>query len=80
MNAATENLVLEMLRGIRGDMADMRAVQKEQSVRLAEIAAGLGGLRRDSALDAEVSAHLATRVDRAFDEIDRIKRRLDLTD
>jgi hypothetical protein len=80
MAEVADNLVLDLVRGIRGDLSDMRTVQREHSVRLTEIAASVAGLRRDSGHDAEVSAHLAARVDRAFDEIDRIKRRLDIAD
>lgn len=76
----TENLVLDMLRAMRSDMASIRETQREHGVRLAEIAGAVAGLRRDTAGDAEVSAHLAARVDRLRDEIDRIKRRLEIVD
>lgn len=76
----TESLVLELLRAMRSDMSAMRDTQREHGVRLAEIANALAGLRRDSAGDAEVTAHLAARVDRLRDEVDRIKRRLEIAD
>lgn len=78
--AEVDNLVLEMLRGIRGDVAAIRDVQREHGVRLAELGTGLAGLRRDNAGDAEVSAHLAVRIDRLRDEVDRIKQRLEIAD
>ena len=74
------NLVLEHLRGIRTDLTAVREVQGEHSLRLTELAIGIAGLRRDQAHDAEVGAHLAARIDRMQDEIDRIKRRLELSD
>ena len=80
MAGEAENLVLEHLRSIRADIAGVREVQTEHSIRLAEIASAVAGLRRDQALDAESSAHLAARIDRLREEVERIKRRLDLTD
>lgn len=75
-----ENLVLDMLRAIRGDVAAIRDTQREHGVRLAELGSAVAGLRRDNAGDAEVTAHLAARVDRLRDEIDRIKQRLEIAD
>jgi hypothetical protein len=75
-----DNLVLNMLRAIRADLASQREILTEHGVRLTEIAATTAGLRRDQALDAEAAAHLAARVDRLRDEVERIKRRLDLSD
>ena len=80
MVGETDNIVLEHLRAIRADIASVREVQGEHGVRLTEIASAVAGLRRDQALDAETAAHLAARVDRLRDELERIKRRLDLTD
>ena len=74
------NLVLDMLRAIGGDVAAIRDTQREHGVRLAELASAVAGLRRDNAGDAEVTAHLAARVDRLRDEIDRIKQRLEIAD
>ncbi|WP_439546995.1 hypothetical protein [Sandarakinorhabdus sp.] len=78
--AEVDNLVLEMLRGIRSDVAAIRDVQREHGVRLAELGTTMAGLRRDTAGDAEVTAHLAVRIDRLRDEVDRIKRRLEIAD
>lgn len=78
--AEVENLVLDMLRGIRSDVGAIRDVQREHGVRLAELGTAMAGLRRDTAGDAEVTAHLAVRLDRLRDEVDRIKRRLEIAD
>ena len=80
MTADVENLLLEHMRALRADISDIRRTQQEHSVRLTEIAGSVAGLRRDQALDAEASAHLAARVDRLRDDVERIKRRLELTD
>jgi hypothetical protein len=74
------NLVLEILRDLRRELGSVRDVQREHGLRLTEIAGSLAGMRRDQAGDAEIGAHLAARVDRLHDEIDRLKRRLDLAD
>ena len=76
----TDNLVLDLLRDMRRELASVRDTQREHGIRLTEIAGSVAGLRRDQAGDAEIGAHLAARVDRLHDEIDRIKRRLDLVD
>ena len=78
--AEPENLVLEHLRAIRSDLALQREVLGEHSVRLSDVASAVAGLRRDQALDAEAGAHLAARIDRLRDDVDRIKRRLDLAE
>jgi len=80
MTGEVENLMLEHLRAIRATLARHGEVLNEHGLRLTEIAASVAGLRRDQALDAEASAHLAARVDRLRDEVERIKRRLELTD
>ena len=77
---STDNLVLKLLREIWSDMASVRDTLREHGVRLTEIAGSVAGLRRDQAGDAEIGAHLAARVNRLHDEIDRIERRLDLVD
>jgi len=80
MTGEVENLVLEHLRALRADISDIRLTQNEHSVRFTKLSAAVAGLRRDQALDAEAGAHLAARIDRLRDDVDRIKRRLELTD
>ncbi|MBF0335630.1 MAG: hypothetical protein HQL40_18635 [Alphaproteobacteria bacterium] len=74
------NLILEHLRAIRADMAEMREMQREHGHRLYRIETGLAGLRREQAADAEGVAHVEARLDRLREEVDRIKRRLDIGD
>jgi len=40
----------------------------------------LAGVRREVAGDAEDIAHLGARIDRLREELDQIKRRLDITE
>lgn len=72
-----ENIVLELLRAIRADVTEMRAEQREQSVRFASIEWHMAHLERDG---AESRAEIGGRFDRIHDRLDRIERRLDLSD
>lgn len=73
-------MVLEHLRAIRSDVADVKATQEEHGLRLTRIEQGLAGLRREQAYDAETAAHHSSRIDRLVQRIDRIEKRLELTD
>lgn len=78
--AAEPNLVLEHLRAIRGDVGALREDMREVKVRLNDLHSAVAGQRRDQAHDAEVVAHLQAQLDRLRDEIELIKRRVDLAD
>lgn len=80
MAGEPDNLVLEHLRQLRAKLDQHDERFNEILLRLSELGSGQAAMRRDQALDAEGSAHLAARVDRLRDEIERIKRRLELTD
>lgn len=74
------NLVLEHLRAIRADVHEIKTVQREHGHRLTRLEIGVAALRRDQAGDAENAAHLESRMDRMRDDIERIKRRLEIID
>ena len=74
------NLVLEHLRAIRAKLAEHDEHFIDVGARLTRIELSVAGFRREQANDAEGVAHLGLRVDRLRDEIDRIKRRLELID
>jgi septal ring factor EnvC (AmiA/AmiB activator) len=74
------NLVLEHLRAIRADMQEVKHAQQDQGQRLIRMELALAGLRRDQASDAENVVFVSARVDKLSEEIDRIKRRLELID
>ena len=84
MPAEPDNLVLELLRAMRGDMAEMRTEQREQRGRLAAIDRSLSHLERGLAHVgsevAELRAEFGARFDRVLDRMERIERRLDLRD
>lgn len=69
-------MLQKVLDGQREHSNDFREVK----LRLGELQSSVAGLRRDQALDAEVSAHPQAQFDRLREEVDRIKRRLDLAD
>jgi predicted nuclease with TOPRIM domain len=62
----SENLVLELLRAIRGDVADLKADVTEVKERL-------------GILEQQYSS-VSRRVDRIGGDVEQIKRRLDLVD
>ena len=77
MTEETENLVLEIMRGIQADLASMRREHGERlnrvDVRLAAIEQTLGSLYALSGSDRETLTGLTRR-------IERIERRLELTE
>jgi chromosome segregation ATPase len=80
MSAEPLNLVLEHLRAMRADLSEIRDAQREHGHRLYRMETDLTGLRRDQANDAEGVAHVNARLDRLREDVDRIRRRLDLQD
>lgn len=73
----SDNLVLELLRAIRGDISEMRTEQREQRGRLAAIERSLAHIEREA---AEQRAEIGGRFDRVLDRLERIDRRLDIVD
>lgn len=74
------NLVLEHLCAIRADVHEIKTVQKEHGHRLTRLEIGVAGLRREQAGDAENVAYMEAGMDKLHDEIERIKRRLEIID
>jgi len=62
----SDNLVLDLLRAIRGDIGELRADTIEIKERLGMLEGGYASLSR--------------RVDRMSGDVEQIKRRLELTD
>ncbi|MBI4968368.1 MAG: hypothetical protein HZC25_09655 [Rhodospirillales bacterium] len=58
----------------------MRDLQRDHCLRLTRIETEVVGLRRDQVSDAETVVHFETRLDRPRDDVERIKRRLDIQD
>jgi hypothetical protein len=74
------NLVLEHLPAIRADLHEIKTVQKEHGHQLTRLEIGVAGLTREQAGDAENVAYMEARMDKLHDEIERIKRRLEIID
>jgi len=73
MATEPENLVLAYLRRIDEKVDRLRADARE-------LKTGLNGVRRDLIALAEADARLELMVDRQSERLDRIERRLDLSD
>lgn len=70
---AADNVVLELLRAIRADIAGLAGKLDENTLRLASVEREVAGLHSDV-----VGLH--GRLDRVSDRLARIERRLDLVD
>jgi hypothetical protein len=70
----------ERLNRFEGKLDQVVELARELKIRQNETHAAVVGLRRDQANDAEVVAHVETRLGSPAAKIDRIERRLDLMD
>ena len=76
----TNELLIEHMKAVRAELASMREDIRELRDRQNETHGAVLAIRRDQVQDAEVAIHLAARVDRLYDRIERIERRVDLAD
>lgn len=74
-----ESLVLEQLRGIRNDIASVKEDTREIKSRLVIVESGIASLRRDGADYSASIADQHLRYDRINERIERIEKRLELT-
>ncbi len=79
MSDNVENLMLEHLKKFQATLDSMQRDIRELKIRQSETHTAVLGLRRDQLSDAEGTAHMQTQMDRVGDRLDRIERRLDLT-
>lgn len=80
MTVQTDNLVLEILRTIRSDLARMEQKIDELTLRTGRLEQQVAGLRRDLAFTDETIAEHSVRFDRLSERVNRIERRLDLSE
>lgn len=73
MSTTPENLVLEMLRAIRADLAEVKADVRDLKLRMNSLDRHLAALTTDRADTLE-------RYDRLAERVARIERRLELSD
>ena len=79
MTENVENLILEQLRLIRGDTANIKAEVNEVKMRLTSMEERLTLVEKGVANVHGDLAILQLRLDRQGDRIERIEKRLDLT-
>jgi ribosome-associated translation inhibitor RaiA len=74
-----ENLMLEHLKRFQGTLDRIEPDMRELKTRQSETHSAVISLRRDQVQDAEVSANIYVHFDALKDRLDRIERRLELT-
>jgi hypothetical protein len=79
MTDNVENLMLEHLKRFQATLERIDGHLEELTIRQTETHTAVLGLRRDQVSDAEVTAHLQVQMDRMRNRLDRIERRLELT-
>ena len=79
-----DNIIIEHLKGLRSDVAamrsDMQAEFKDVKARLSHLDASMAGVRRDGALAAEDFARQQVSIGALVERIQRIEKRLELSD
>jgi len=78
MREATENLVLEHLRHIRGRVDLIADDMKEVKLRLSSLESSLSLVRREIIVGDETGARQQASIDRIVERLERIEHRLDL--
>ncbi len=74
-----ENLVLEHLKRFQATLDDVKRDVREIKMRQSETHAAVIGLRRDQVNDAAITPRMQVQMDLFQDRLDRIERRLELT-
>ncbi len=78
MTDNTENIVLEILRRIQEDMAELKAGQRDIQHRLTLVETRLAGVERNLADHYAAYAGQSARIDRMENRLESLERRLDL--
>jgi hypothetical protein len=82
MTDNVENIVIEMIRGLRNDVAALRTEMHDQfgdlKQRMLAIERGIGGTKRDTAEVYEDHARQQASIDKLTARVERIERRLEL--
>jgi|CXWL01.1.fsa_nt_gi uncharacterized coiled-coil protein SlyX len=83
MTENVENLVLEVLKGLRNDVRDFRTRFEldvsDLKQRMTGIERGIGGIKREVAEAYDEHARQQAAIDRLTERLDRIEKRLELT-
>lgn len=78
MEVEPSAIVIEHLKGLRAEVAAVRADTQEMRIRMGQVETGIAGLRRDFAHADENAAILSVRIDRLIERMDRLEKRLEL--
>jgi low affinity Fe/Cu permease len=79
MSEKVDNLMLKHLKRFQATLERIENKISELTMRQNETHSAVIGLRRDQAQDAEVAAHLQVQLDAVRDRLDRIERRIEIT-
>ena len=79
MTNTIENPMLEHLKRFQSTLESVQRDVREVKTRQSETHAAVPASRRDQVNDAEIVAHLQVQPDTVRDRLDRVERRLDLT-
>jgi ubiquinone biosynthesis protein UbiJ len=78
-----ENLLLEMLKGLRNEVqtlrTEMHAEFSDVKARQLTIERGIGGMKRDAAELYDDHARQQASIDRLAERLDRLERRIEFT-
>ena len=80
MTDAPDNLILEQLRLIRGDLADLKMGQDRLDIRMSALEVGMSSLETQMAAFSTVADSDRGEIARIKLRIERIERRLELSD
>ena len=82
MTENTENLLLEMLKGLRNEVRDFRVRfendMDDLKARMSSLESAMVGVKREVTQGDEVDARQQVLLDRIIKRIERIERRLEL--
>lgn len=73
-----DNIIIEHLRAIRAEVADLKENDKEILTRLARLEIGQANLLRNIAFIEETGAEHSMRYDRLKERIEKIEKQLEL--
>ena len=83
MTDQVENLLLEMLKGLRNELRDFRNRYEDDmedlKARMSSLEASMVSVRRDANHNEEVDARQQVSIDKIVKRIERLEKRLDLT-
>jgi hypothetical protein len=75
-----ENIILEHLRAIRADINSIRDDIREMKHRMIRLDGSMAGVKKDAAVQYETTATQHAAYDRLAERVERIERRLDISD